>query len=173
MSRQSRRWILFVVLALSIISLRATPSLSASPTPSPTPLKYLAPTFYLSAEPGCYLVTPSPTYAVAAEAYKRMFRVPCTAKHHLEVFFNSKIDDPTHEGQAFCLKESAHLIISKRNSKMYNWSNDELIMFNDYFPDAGIETSRFAGTVVCVVAVSNPGFRTLKQVDQPIIKGMK
>jgi hypothetical protein len=160
--------ILAALLLLFLIS--GSSSLRAAERPVPSE-NYISPTFYLAATPGCYQVTPSKSYSVAATSYKRLFKTDCNGKHHLEVFHKGKIMDSTMNSWRFCQELGKSLKFSSRKSGMYNWSNDEFLMVSNYFPDPGPETSRFRDTVICYAAVTVQGNRLIKEVDRPLIAG--
>ena len=135
--------------------------------------KYVAPTFYLSARPGCYDVTPSRTLTVAALAYKRLFKRDCNGNHLIEVFFKGEIKDSPENSWQFCQDKSKSFRFSMRKSGMYNWTYDEFLIASNYFPDPGPETSRFRDVVICYAAVTVEGNRLFKEVDRPLVLGKK
>ena len=155
-----------VIVSLVILSSGISESVATSKMDN-----YVEPTFYLNAAPGCYEVTASKTYTVAAVGYKRLFKTDCYGKHHIEVFYKGKISNSRVHSWNFCQERSKMLKFAGRSSSMYNWSNDEFLIVSNYFPDPGPETARFPNVVICYAAVTVEGARLLKEINRPIVIG--
>ena len=135
---------------------------------------------YIAAEPGCYSATYVSTKTIPFVAPKKLYPVSCFSKHHYEVFWagqmNTRPGNPIPESKEsanLCVEKGKSLKFNARNSNDYNFSANETSGTGNWLADRGPEAKRYPKRVVCYMGVSNNEFRLFKEIDKPLILGLK
>jgi hypothetical protein len=134
---------------------------------------------YISAEPGCYTPNLVGSKTISMAPPKKVYRVDCSSKHHYEVFWSGKFKTRSgnpipnsKESASYCLKKSNELKYYSRDSSAYNFGPNETIGVGNWLADKGPEAARFPKRLVCYVGLSTNEFRTFKEVQLPLIRGL-
>jgi hypothetical protein len=135
---------------------------------------------YISAEPGCYTPNLIGAKSISMSPPKKIYRVDCNSNHHYEVFwsgqYKTRAGNPipnSRESAAYCLKKSNELKYYSRGSNAYNFGPNETIGVGNWLADKGPEAARYPKRLVCYVGLSTNEFRIFKEVQLPLIKGLK
>lgn len=135
---------------------------------------------YMSAEPGCYTPNLTGSKTISMAPPKKIYRVDCNSKHHYEVFwsgsYKTRPGNPipnSKESANYCLKKSNELKYFSRNSSDYNFGPNETIGVGNWLADKGPEAARFPKRLVCYVGLSTTDFRSFKEVQLPLIRGLR
>lgn len=162
----------FTVLSLVDAVIPSSPLAAVETRPQPI--------LYIAAEPGCYSLTLFSKKKVPMRAPKRMFRVDCYSKHHFEIYWagqmNTRPGNPIPESKEslkHCEDKLKSIQGNKRTPAFYNYGPNESTVLGNWLPDKGPEAARFPKRVVCMYGLSTTEFRYIKEISEPLIKGLE
>jgi hypothetical protein len=169
--RSLLRAALAAIVAAGVVS-PATPAVAAEYRPQPI--------LYIAAEPGCYSLTLYSKKKVPLGAPKRIFRVNCYSKHHYEIYWagrmNTRPGNPIPESKEslnLCNAMSETLQIYRRDSRSYNFGPNESTVIGNWLPDKGPEAKRYPKRTVCMYGVSTTEYGFLKEISEPLVRGLE
>ncbi len=134
--------------------------------------------FYLNASPGCYSRSFIQVTQIPFGDVKKLYRTSCEEPHHFEVFFvgmlskaDRSISRSTDNSVQVCSKEYSKLKFNSRNSRSYNWSNNETLTYGNWLADRGPEEKRFGLKFICYASLGVKDLNFYKEIDSPLIRG--
>lgn len=165
----------------SLISVAVTATVMVALTPQAGGAEYRPqPILYIAAERGCYSLTLYSKKKVSLEVPKRIFPVSCYSKHHYEVYWagqmNTRPGNPIPESKeslAHCSEKFENVQGYRRDSRFYNYGPNESTVVGNWLPDKGPEAKRYPKRVVCMYGLSTIEYGYLKEISEPLIKGLE
>lgn len=127
--------------------------------------------FYLEASPGCYGLSEDATDDYFIEAVdKEFFTIDCSQPHHFEVFWRGDLPSFTEtknvtqeDAEATCVTEYQKVFSEAPPSEIIpEEEQDQRPYLSWYFPDDGLEASKYPGRLICAAFESDPEYTVMK-----------